>query len=120
MILNIFTISQYWQFLLSVGFIIYMVEKLQVENPANAPMHYGYKDAVGVLQAPDKIPSTTLYSYAEGKKYYNKLDYDVYVEQKKSTPKRKGTPLGIKILLGIGVLFCGFKLIKNAFTKLRH
>lgn len=97
-----------------------MVEKLQVENPANAPMHYGYKDAVGVLQAPDSIPKTTLYTYAEGKKYYDTLNHDVYVEQKKATPKRKGTPLGIKILLGIGAFFCGFKLVKSVISKFRH
>lgn len=97
-----------------------MVEKLQVENPANASMHYGYKDAVGVLQAPDRIPSTTLYSYAEGKKYFNQLNQDVYQDYKNATPKRKGTPLGVKIILGIGAAFCGFKFLKSLFTKLRH
>ena len=81
-----------------------MVEKLQVENPANASMHYGYKDAVG----------------AEGKKYFDQLNQDVYEDYKKAVPKRKGTPLGVKIILGIGAVFCGFKFLKSLFTKLRH
>lgn len=97
-----------------------MVDNLQKEHPANSSMHYGYRNAVGVLDAPDKIPASTLYSYAQGRKYFNQLNNDVCQLQKDIKPKRKGTPLGIKILLAIGATFCGFKLVKSLIKRLHH
>lgn len=92
-----------------------MADKLQVENPANAQMHYGNNNLIGVLVPPDRIQSTTLYSFKEGRELFNTLNKDIYQSQKHATAKKRGTPLGVKILLGIGAAILSFKFIKKLF-----
>lgn len=41
-----------------------MVDKLQVDNPANKQMHYG-QTSVGILTPPDRLPKVLVYSGIE-------------------------------------------------------
>ncbi|MBR1423994.1 hypothetical protein IJ579_00350 [bacterium] len=86
-------------------------------DSVNSNMHYGTTD-VGILTPPDKLPKTTLYSYTEGQKMYNDMQHDIYVNSKKSKPKKKGFPLVLKITAAIGAtvgLILGRKAIFNFF-----
>ncbi len=83
-----------------------MVEasKVQVDNPANRPMHYG-DHLTGRLYPPDYIPKYRLYSYYEGQRIYSQMSNDLYENSKKAKPKdKKGVPLIIKIMAGIGIV----------------
>lgn len=75
--------------------------KLQVENPLNRPMHYGNDGTlVGVLPTPAALPQKLLYSGYVQSRIYHTLVQDLYSTQKTATPKKKGMPKIIKIVLG--------------------
>lgn len=98
-----------------------MVE--QIDNPANKIMHYGNPN-VGILNPPDKFPVVQVYSYKEGEKIYNQMQYDIYQKQQKAKPPEKNFPTILKIgFFGIGisslVLFRKdiTKFVKNLFKR---
>lgn len=68
---------------------------LRIENPANRNMHYG-DYTIGRINPPDYIPKYQLYSYAQGEKEYNKIQYDLYIDSKKAKSKSKKMPKIIK------------------------
>lgn len=96
-----------------------MVE--QIDNPANKSMHYG-NHRVGLLNPPDKLPKTVLYSGREGDRMFNQMEHDLYVGQKHANPpERHKFPLILKIIGGATVLLSGmfcFKGIRKFVKKL--
>ena len=98
--------------------------KLQVENPLNQPMHYGYKPEVGVVQAPDKLPTKYLYSGYEQSQIYDGMLRDLYISQKKAPPKSRKTPKIIKIALGLIAARVLYAVVKppvaNAVRRIFH
>ena len=77
-----------------------MVDKLQVENPLNKPMHYGNERPLvnEVVPVVNYLPSVNLYSGLECNERYNQMQQDLYVSQKVAAPKKKGLPKILKIL----------------------
>ncbi|CDE99951.1 unknown [Clostridium sp. CAG:813] len=55
-----------------------MVDKLQVDNPANKQMHYG-QTSVGILTPPNRLPKVLVYSGIEAQKRYDDMQHDLYV-----------------------------------------
>lgn len=104
-----------------------MVEKsYYVENPANAPMHYGHKPIVGVVDFPDKLPIRRPYNYFEADALYNRLVHDIYQQQQRANPDKvkKGVPKIIKYALGtllaIPLIFMGVKGVQKLIAKFKH
>ena len=97
---------------------------LNVENPANKYMHNGNQTLVGVLNPPQKPLIKKLYSYFDGQKLYNDLQYDVWVKSEKAHPKKKGVPTIIKLCTGVlavgALVLCGTKGIKALIAKFKH
>ncbi len=102
-----------------------MVDRLQIENPANKHMHYETRTPVGVITPPDKLPSVVVYSPIEGEKRFKQMEQDLYVGQKNA--KRLNTykfPQVLKVLGGI-ILVAGTiifrkdigKFVKKLFRK---
>ena len=96
---------------------------LHVENPSNAPMHYNNKVNVGVVVPPDYIPVKNFYSYYDGVRLYNQLDYDSYVLQKNEKPNKGKFPPVLKVLGGLlcgaALIFGGIKGVKKIFHKIK-
>ena len=81
-----------------------MVERLQIDNPANKHMHYDTRTPVGVITPPDKLPSVVVYSTIEGEKIFNQMEHDLYVGRKNA--KKLNTykfPQVLKIFGGIAL-----------------
>lgn len=99
-----------------------MVEKLQIENPGNRPMHYG-DHVVGVLNPPDRLPKVLVYSYMDGTRQFNSMNHDIYEAQKKAKSYNTHKfPTVLKyvggvILAATALIFHKdiFKWIKNIF-----
>lgn len=93
------------QFFFTNGFYKGMVEeKLRVENPANAPMHYyNQRPLVGVLTPPDYIPMRRLYSYLDGLILFSKLDHDTYELQKNVKNTKGRFPAILKLIGGLAL-----------------
>ncbi len=90
-----------------------MVE--QIDNPANKIMHYG-NSSVGILTPPDKFPSVQLYSYKEGERIYNQMQYDIYQKQKHAKPPEKGFPAILKIAF-TGIAISSLAIFRKDITK---
>lgn len=93
-----------------------MVEKLQIDNPANKSMHYGQLH-VGVLTPPDSIPKVTLYSEKEADKRYHEMQYDIYQKQKQAKPPKKSKFPSILKYLGAIIGISGAIIFRKDITK---
>ncbi len=95
-----------------------MVDKLQVENPSNASMHYGNAPVFpGAVPAPNSVPAPNIYSGAESIKIYNQMQMDLYESQKKQKPKKKGLPKILKILGGAFATYLLYAVAKPSVVK---
>lgn len=96
-----------------------MVDKLQVDNPANKQMHYG-QTSVGILTPPDKLPKVQVYSGIDAQNQYNQMQQDLYVSEKKAHKlEKKGFPKILKIL-GAGITaIVLFKCRKDIFAGIK-
>jgi len=96
---------------------------VEIENPANRSMKYGDRVLVKSMEVPDKLPTKVVYSNAEANRIYNKIEHDIYEDQKRAKPYEKTKfPTVLKILLGgIGlgaIILKGksiLKYLKNIF-----
>ena len=100
-----------------------MVDKLQVENPLNKPMHYGNEPVVNeVVPVVNYLPSVNLYSGMECNYRYNQMQKDLYVSQKVAAPKKKGLPKILKILaatFGAYIMYAVAKpSVVNVFNRI--
>ncbi len=100
-----------------------MVDKLQVDNPANKQMHYG-QTSVGILTPPDRLPKVLVYSGIEAQKRYDDMQHDLYVSEKKAKKyEKRGFPTILKYL-GVGIIAAGIikcrKDIIKGLKKLLH
>lgn len=95
--------------------------EVEVSNPANMPMHYGDKPAVGVISAPDALPNRILYTNTGANKVYNDIQYDIYQTQKEHGRliKKSQRKKSLLILFGIAAIALAFVFRKNitAFGK---
>lgn len=93
-----------------------MVEKLQIDNPANKSMHYGQLN-VGVLNPPNSIPKATLYSEKDAIRRYHQMEYDIYQEQKHAKPPEKGKFPDILKCLGALISITGTIIFRKDISK---
>ena len=93
--------------------------KVQVDNPLNRPMHNGNGQLItGVLPAPNALPYQVLYSGYEQSQIYNGMVRDLYQHQKSASPKKKGMPTIIKIILGVLGAMALYAVVKPSAVKL--
>ncbi len=94
---------------------------VEIENPANKNMHYGDKQPVGVITAPDRLPKRTLYSNIEAERMYNQLQYDIYETQKHTKPPKKGDfPTVLKFVTGTLTAGAAIVFRKDIFKFLKN
>lgn len=102
-----------------------MVDKLQVDNPANKHMHYGVYNPVGILTPPDKLPVVVVYSPIDGQRQFNTMEKDVYAAQQSATKlKTYKFPTILKIIGGVLIVSAGIlfrkdisKFVKKLFNR---
>lgn len=93
-----------------------MVEKLQIDNPANKSMHYGQLN-IGVLNPPDSIPKVTLYSEREADKRYHEMQFDIYEKQKHAKPPKRAKFPSILKYLGAIIGITGAVVFRKDIVK---
>mgnify|MGYP007099290598 FL=1 len=101
-----------------------MVDKLQVDNPANKAMHYR-QTSVGILNPPDRLPKVTVYSGVEAQKRYDEMQHDLYISEKRAKKyEKRGFPTILKIIGGgaiiAGIIKCRKNIWKGIKKLLRH
>ena len=93
-----------------------MVDKLQVDNPANKSMHYG-QTSVGILTPPNSLPKANVYSGIEAQKRYDEMQQDLFLSEKKAKKyEKKGFPTILKIIGG-GALIAGTLAYRRKIWK---
>ncbi len=94
-----------------------MVEKLQVDNPANKNLSYE-RAPLGVVYPPDYLPKYKIYSHAEAQQRYRNIEHDAYISAKKMEKDKTGIPAIIKIAIGLIGLGAAFIFLKNRAVSL--